>query len=187
MENLKLLLLDFDGTLVNTGRANAVSYIEALAEEGIRLSLETYRSKYFGLRCSEFMADLGIESEKADRIRKRKIEIYPTHFDLVSLNRPLWDFVQDFRSHGGKAWIVSTGHIKNVTNVMKHLNLEDGIDGILSADDVIRSKPSPDCFLLAMERNGCSARETLIFEDSEIGLRAAELSGAPFVKVSLPF
>ena len=106
---IKLLLLDFDGTVANTGRANATSYIEALAEEGITITMEEYRRKYFGLRCPEFLTDIGItDPVQMQRIRRRKVEIYPTHFDLVTLNKPLWDFVQDFRAKGGKAMIVST-------------------------------------------------------------------------------
>lgn len=185
---IKLLLLDFDGTLANTGRANAVSYIEALREEGIELTTEVYRRKYFGLRCPEFLRDLGItDPDRIARIRRRKVEIYPTHFDLVSLNEPLWNFVQDFRRNGGPAWIVSTGHLSNICNAMKHLGIENGFDGILSSDDVERSKPAPDCFMKAMRIVGVEPSETLIFEDSEIGLQAAEASGASFIKVSLPF
>lgn len=185
---IKLLLLDFDGTVANTGRANATSYIEALAEEGITISMEEYRAKYFGLRCPEFLADIGITNpEQMRRIRQRKVEIYPTHFDMVTLNKPLWDFVQSFRATGGKAMIVSTGHIANITNAMRHLGIENQVDGILSSDDVVHSKPAPDCFLKAMQMAGVTASETLIFEDSEIGLAAAEASGAPYFKVELEF
>lgn len=186
--NIKLLLLDFDGTIANTGRANATSYIESLAEVGITISMEEYRLKYFGLRCHEFLRDLGItDPEKISAIRQRKVEIYPTHFDLVELNRPLWDFVQDFRRQGGKAWIVSTGHPENIGNVMRYLKIEGEIDGILTADAVVNSKPAPDCFLKAMAEVGVTPRETLIFEDSEIGLQAAKASGAAYIKVELPF
>lgn len=185
---IKLLLLDFDGTIANTGRANATSYIEALREEGIEIDMEEYRRKYFGLRCPEFLADIGItDPERQRRIRMRKVEIYPTHFDMVTLNEPLWNFVQDFRRKGGRAWIVSTGHPSNIGNVMRHLGLEGGVDGILSSDDVVRSKPAPDCFLKAMEIEGVTPEQTLIFEDSEIGLAAAEASGAGYFKVELPF
>ena len=121
------------------------------------------------------------------RIRRRKVEIYPTHFDMVTLNRPLWDFVQDFRAKGGKAMIVSTGHIDNITNVMKYLGIENQIDGLLSSDDVVKSKPAPDCFLKAMDIAGVTPSETIIFEDSEIGLAAAEASGAAHFKVELDF
>lgn len=185
---IRLLLLDFDGTLVNTARANTVSYMEALAEDGISITEHEYRSKYFGMRCPEFLRGIGIDDpERMARIRRRKVEIYPTHFDLVSLNEPLWEFVQDFRRQGGAAWIVSTGHLDNISNVMKHLGLEDGVDGILSSDSVEHSKPAPDCFLKAMELAGATPAETLIFEDSEIGLEAAKASGAAYVRVTLPF
>ncbi len=185
---IKLLLLDFDGTVANTGRANATSYIEALAEEGITITMEEYRRKYFGLRCPEFLTDIGItDPVQMQRIRRRKVEIYPTHFDLVTLNKPLWDFVQDFRANGGKAMIVSTGHIDNITNVMRYLGIENDIDGLLSSDDVVKSKPHPDCFLKAMEMAGVTPSQTVIFEDSEIGLAAAEASGAAHFKVELEF
>lgn len=185
---IKLLLLDFDGTVANTGRANATSYIEALAEEGITISMEEYRQKYFGLRCPEFLSDIGItDPVQMDRIRRRKVKIYPTHFDMVTLNKPLWDFVQDFRRQGGKAVIVSTGHIENITNVMRYLGIENDIDGLLSSDDVKVSKPAPDCFIKAMEMFGATAEETIIFEDSQIGITAANASGAAHFKVELEF
>ncbi len=184
----KLLLLDFDGTVANTGRANATSYIEALAEQGITITMEQYRQKYFGMRCPEFLNDIGItDPEQMKAIRRRKVEIYPTHFDMVTLNKPLWDFVKMFRSNGGKAMIVSTGHIDNITNAMRYLGIEKEVDGILSAHDVERSKPAPDCFLKAMDIAGVTPEQTLIFEDSEIGLAAAIASGAPTVKVELEF
>ena len=61
------------------------------------------------------------------------------------------------------------------------------MDGILTSDDVERSKPAPDCFLKAMAIEGVTPAETLIFEDSEIGLQAAAASGAAYFKVSLPY
>ena len=185
---IKLLLLDFDGTLANTGRANATSYIEALTEQGITITMEEYRQKYFGLRCPEFLTDIGItDPELMNTIRRRKVEIYPTHFDMVTLNRPLWEFVQNFRSNGGKAMIVSTGHIDNITNVMHYLGIENQVDAILSSDDVVRSKPHPDCFIKAMDMAGVTPAETIIFEDSQIGLDAAKASGAAYFKVELEF
>ena len=145
-----------------------------------------------------------------ERLRLRKIALYPTFFDTVRLNRPLWDFCRQFRAQGGRVWIVSTGSRANIDNAMRHLGIagpqavrrletpdedtsrkeerlpeENAVDGILSGADVARSKPAPDCFLEAMRREGCTPRETLIFEDSEIGLEAARRSGASYFRVKL--
>lgn len=186
MAQLKLILLDFDGTLADTRQANARAYIEALGEVGITLSEEEYLERYFGVRCMEFMRSVGIAGdEEIARLRRRKIELYPRHFGSVVLNTPLWEWCRMMRRMGSKVWIVSTGHIDNIRNVMRYLKLEEGIDGIISGDDVQHPKPSPECFLRAMEIEGTTPAETIIFEDSQVGLEAARRSGAQYVAVRL--
>ncbi len=184
MAQLKLILLDFDGTLVDTRCANANAYIEALAEVGITISKEEYLERYFGMRCIEFMRSVGLEDDRMIRaVRRRKIELYPNHFNTVVLNRRLWEWCQMMRSARVKVWIVSTGHIDNIRNVMRYLNIENGVDGIISGDDVERPKPSPDCFLKAMAIEGAMPEETIIFEDSVYGLQSAKASGAAYVQI----
>lgn len=186
MSQIKLILLDFDGTLVDTRRANAHAYMATLAEVGIKISEEEYLERFFGVRCMEFMHMVGITDEaEIRRLRKRKVELYPNYFDSVRLNTSLWEWCQMLRDSGAKVWIVSTGHIDNITNVMQHLNLQSGIDGILSGDDIEHPKPAPDCFLKAMEIEGVTPAETIIFEDSSVGLEAARLSGAPYIKIEM--
>lgn len=220
---IKLILLDFDGTLADTRRANTLAYVATLREAGYTLTEEEYAARYFGMRCDEFLTRIGIaDPAERERLRLRKIALYPTFFDTVRLNRPLWDFCRQFRAQGGRVWIVSTGSRANIDNAMRHLGIagpetavrhqtpdgdtslkgerlpgkeifqeedslpeENAVDGILSGADVARSKPAPDCFLEAMRREGCTPRETLIFEDSEIGLEAARRSGASYFKVKL--
>lgn len=183
---IKLIILDFDGTLASTADAHTKAYLLALQEEGIILDAEEYKRKYFGVRCSEFLRAIGIENEEdRDRVRLRKIELYPTLFDNVKLNEPLWNFAQDFRKQGGKVWIVSTGQIENIANAMSYLGIEGKVDGILTSEDVVEPKPSPEAFLKAMEIEGVTPSETLIFEDSPVGIAAAKASGAAYFKVEL--
>ena len=89
------------------------------------------------------------------------------------------------RAGSGRVWVVSTGSRDNIDHVMTHLGIADGVDGILSGADVEHSKPAPDCFLEAMRREGCTPGETLIFEDSPIGIEAARRSGASYFRVKL--
>ncbi len=182
----RLLLIDFDGTLVDTRQANYRAYRDVLSEVRIRLDEKTYLRNYFGMRCGEFLRRMGLtDSYEIDRLRRRKIEIYPEHFNTVRLNQWLWDFAQEFRKKGGKVWIVSTGQTINIKNVMAHLNMDDCFDGVITGADVKNSKPSPECFLKAMAAEGCTPDETLIFEDSIVGLEAALSSGASYIKVEM--
>lgn len=186
MAQLKLILLDFDGTLVDTRRANACAYIETLREAGITITEKEYLEKYYGVRCIEFMRMVGINDESEIRgLRQRKVELYPNYFNSVKLNTELWAWCGMMRKMGAKVWIVSTGHIDNIRNVMHHLNITSGIDGIISGDDVSQSKPSPEPFLEAMRREGCTADETIIFEDSTVGVEAARRTGAQYVVIKM--
>lgn len=186
MREIKLILLDFDGTLVDTRRANALAYIATLGEVGITITEQEYLTRYFGVRCMEFMHALGIDDDsEVRRLRQRKVELYPNYFDTVVLNKPLWDWCQMMRMMGAKVWIVSTGHIDNITNVMRYLNLYAGVDGIISGDDVTNPKPSPNAFLKAMKMEGVTPDETIIFEDSDVGIEAAQRSGAAYVRIKL--
>ncbi len=183
---IKLLLIDFDGTLVDTRQSNYRAYRDVLKEVNFDLDEEQYLSEFFGMRCGEFMRRLGFtDSYEIDRMRRRKIEIYPNHFDSVKLNQPLWDYAQSFRAQGGKVWIVSTGQAINISNVMNHLSLTDKVDGLITGADVKNSKPSEECYLKAMMRAGMTPEESLIFEDSAVGIRAAIASGANYIKVTL--
>lgn len=185
MAEIKLILLDFDGTLVDTRDANAYAYIKTLSEVGIDMSREEYLEKYFGVRCMEFLRMVGVaDSAEIDRLRRRKVELYPNYFDNVRLNTALWQWCKMMRSMGAKVWIVSTGHIDNIRNVMRYLRLDNEVDGIISGDDVSRPKPYPDCFIKAMQIEGVSPEETIIFEDSHVGIAAAKSSGAAYVIIT---
>lgn len=209
---IQLILLDFDGTLADTRRANAAAYAATLREAGYTLTEAEYEARYFGMRCEEFLTRFGIDDPvERERLRRRKIELYPSFFDTVRLNEPLWNFCRQFRQQGGRVWVVSTGSRANIENAMRFLGIggpgnekpsDEGpenermrtsasesdapkgrVDGILAGTDIAASKPAPDCFLEAMRREGCTPSETLIFEDSAIGLEAARRSGAAYFQV----
>ena len=95
---IRLILLDFDGTLADTRRANTLAYVATLREAGYTLTEEEYAARYFGMRCDEFLTHFGIaDPAERERLRLRKIALYPSFFDTVRLNRPLWEFCRQFR------------------------------------------------------------------------------------------
>jgi beta-phosphoglucomutase-like phosphatase (HAD superfamily) len=55
---------------------------------------------------------------------------------------------------------------------------------ILADEDCARGKPDPEGFLLALERLGSRAEETLVFEDSPAGIQAARNAGIPVAFVA---
>jgi sugar-phosphatase len=55
---------------------------------------------------------------------------------------------------------------------------------LVTADDVERGKPAPDCFLLAARLLGVAARDCLVWEDTLAGVSAAEAAGATVMVIS---
>ncbi len=182
---IKLLITDFDGTLVNTFQANYHAYREAFGQCGLTLTQEQYRGCY-GLRFDAFMDKMGIDDlETRKKIRGIKGDCYPSYFGLLQANQPLLDFIRMFRQSGGRAAVASTARAKNLANVLNHIGAQDDFDLILAGEDVVEGKPSPEIYNTVMSRMGVTPEETLIFEDSEVGLQAARASGARIIKITL--
>lgn len=55
---------------------------------------------------------------------------------------------------------------------------------MVTADDIERGKPAPDCFLLAAERLGVAAEDCLVWEDAPAGIAAGEAAGADVMVIT---
>lgn len=182
---IKLLITDFDGTLVNTFKANYLAYRQAFSEANLCITEEQYRQHY-GLRFDDFMNAMGVDdAEKRKLIRKVKGDCYPDYFDTLVVNQPLLNFIRMFHQNGGKTAVASTARGKNLNNALKHISAVGDFDLILAGEDVVEGKPSPEIYETVMKRMGVTPDDTLIFEDSAVGIKAASASGARFVKITL--
>lgn len=181
---INTIITDFDGTLVDTFEANFRAYEKAFSEEGLSISLDEYREIY-GMRFDDFMRTVGIvNADVAKRIRDLKTLYYPEFFDKIVPNRKLIDELVNFRKTGGKTAIASTARKENLMNVLEYFQLGELFDLIYSADDVNKGKPNPEIYLKTMQQLGVTPEETLIYEDSEVGVQAAAASGAKFARVN---
>jgi sugar-phosphatase len=56
---------------------------------------------------------------------------------------------------------------------------------LVTAEDIRRGKPAPDCRLLAVDRLGQRIADCLVFEDAPAGIPAAEVAGAAVAVVTV--
>lgn len=181
---IKAVITDFDGTLVDTFLANCSAYSKAFAECGLSMTIAEYQ-KNFGLRFDEFMDAMGIEDKTTrHKIKELKKDAYPNYFSLLKLNKSLMNIIMQFKKSDIKVAIASTARRENLMAVLDFLGLTDMFDLILTGESVKNGKPDPEIYILTMEQLGVTPEETLVFEDSEVGLKAAEDSGAKYIKVT---
>ena len=173
---IKYIITDFDGTIVDTMKANMAAYAEAFEEAGYEFSDDLY-AKAFGLRFDDMCNMLGVTQNKMvrDKIRTLKATAYPKYFDLIKVNYPLLEFIATLKDT--KVAIATTASKRNFENVLKHvLNIK--ADVTVTGEDVTKGKPDPEVYLTAAHKLGVeNPDECLVFEDSEVGIKAAEAAG----------
>lgn len=181
---IKAIITDFDGTLVDTFEANFTAYCLAFKQCGLDISREQYHA-CFGLRFDAFMDAMNIDDVNLrSYIKKEKASVYPNCFSYLKPNVALIDFIRKAKQSGIKTAIASTAQRGNLMNVLNYLKLEDLFDIIIAGDAVKESKPNPEIYLTSMSQLKVSPSETLVFEDTEVGLMAAEQSGANVFKIT---
>lgn len=179
------IISDFDGTLVDTFEANLRAYQEAFYAVGKNLAKDEYQ-RCFGLRFDTFMSRMGIFDERMqNKIREAKTNCYPSYFKFLKPNKPLINLIDSFHKMGGKTAIASTARKENLMNVVNYLNIASSFDLIFAGKDVKQGKPNPEIYIKTMGALGSKPTETLIFEDSEVGLQAAEASKAEYIKITI--
>ena len=82
--------------------------------------------------------------------------------------------------------VASGGERRVVRRTLELIGLGETFPVVVTAEDVTHGKPAPDMFLLAAERMGVAPAQCVVFEDSQLGIEAAERAGMASVLVRSP-
>lgn len=187
MTSIRALLVDLDGTLVDTRQANSCSYLEALDEIGVAVDRATFERIATARSWRQFLPVLMPDHTDVDRERvaSRKAALYRARIGGLKVNSALVALISSMRPHCRTA-LVTTASATNVAVILAHHRLEHLFDTTVTGDDVGRHKPDPEAYALAAGRLHATAAECLIFEDSDIGLAAATAFGAHALRIAFP-
>lgn len=103
-----------------------------------------------------------------------------------SMPFPVFDGVMEFlaelREKGIPTVIATSSAPEKMEQLVKRSpELVALFDAIITGADVEKSKPSPECYILAAEKVGCKPEDCFVFEDSVNGLAAGMASGATVI------
>lgn len=173
----KLALFDLDGTLFDTREVNYSSYKDALQEYGYVLDKEFFVNDCNGRHYTEFLPIIMGGNENIEEVHIRKKSLYIENLDKAVVNNHLFNIAEGLRDSYYLA-IVTTASKKNTMDILSYFGYQDFFDFMVTQEDISRTKPDPQGFELAMSHFNIEAKDTIIFEDSDVGVEAAEAAGA---------
>ena len=177
MVKYKAALFDLDGVLIDT--------------EGIYTSFWNKVGKHFG-KVPTFANDIKgttlcniLSTHFPEPAARAEIEKMIHDFEdkmVYALFPGALEFLSELRRRGVLCAIVTSSDRKKMDALaLQNPGLEAGMDAVVIADDVQRSKPDPQGYLLAAERLGVAPELCVVFEDSLQGLEAGRRSGAKVI------
>jgi HAD superfamily hydrolase (TIGR01509 family) len=178
----KVVVLDVDGTLMDTNYLHVEAWARAFEEvehRVPRVELHKQVGKGSDLLISEFVEDEGT-AEKIDELHS---EFYGK---LQEYGHPLpgaKELIPSLVERGYDVWFVTSAKDEELEHHMDELEAEAKISGVVNSSDVENSKPAPDIFELTLEKAGASPDETVAVGDAIWDIEAAERAGIPTVAV----
>lgn len=179
----KLAIFDLDGTLFDTKEVNYYAYKEAISKYDYHLDYEYYCRFCNGRHYKEFLPQITTTDENIlQEIHKKKKSIYKTYLSKAVPNKHLFHFIKLIKKDYYLA-VVTTASKQNCKDILREFNVYELFDLILTADDITKIKPDPEGFLKTMAHFKIGKEDTVIFEDSTVGIEAAKASGAAYMIV----
>lgn len=177
------VLLDVDGTLVDSNDAHAHAWCDALAEFGRDVPFEKVRSLIGmgGDKLLPKLLDVDAESETGKAFSKRRAEIFRERYvPSLRLTRGARDLLHRFRHEGLSLTIATSAKDEELRPMLRQVGLDELLDGP-SSDDVESSKPDPDVVHAALEKTGLCATEVVLLGDTPYDVEAGRRAGVATV------
>jgi HAD superfamily hydrolase (TIGR01509 family) len=177
------VLLDIDGTLVDSNDAHADAWVRALREHGHDVSFETVRP-LIGMGGDNLLpAAAGVEkeSEEGKKIAERRGEIFKELLPSIVAFPGTRDLVLLLQNNGFKVAIATSAPDEEVDPLLDIAEVRDLLKTQTSADDAKNSKPDPDIVHAALAKIGVPARETVLVGDTRFDIEAGGKAGVKVI------
>lgn len=185
IKNYKGLIFDLDGTLINSMPFHALAWKQVANEHGFDIDInDIYAMGGSASRdIAAFYKNRGEPVGDIDEYVKRKIAIFQENIPRIEVFDRIFKELKEARAAGIKIAIGTGTRTANALRILKEKGLYDFIDALVTADDVTHHKPNPDTFLVAAQKLALKPVDCLVFEDGQLGIKAALRGGFDCIEV----
>ena len=177
--------LDCDGLLVDTESLWTIAEREVFERRGWEYSGDV-KAQFIGTtlawtvsRMAELFGEPGSEAQLREEITTRVAEV------ITARAEPMPGALELVTALAGKVpMVVVSNSERNLVELsLGRAGLREAVSGIIAGDEVEHGKPAPDLYLKACGLLGLATADVLAFEDSLVGVQAAQAAGVPVVGV----
>ncbi len=183
---IKGVLLDIDGTLVDSNDAHAHAWVEAFKRHGFEVPYEKVR-RLIGMGGNKLVpaaCDLPADSPQGKRISDSWGEIFKEDYlPNIRAFRDSSALLAAMKARGLRLVAASSAKDDMLDRLLQIAGADGLIEAKTSSDDAEHSKPAPDIVEAALQKIGYGPDEVLMLGDTPYDLEAARKAGVGLVAV----
>ena len=185
--SVSAVLLDMDGTLLDTERVYFDSLVAALNAYGYTDETATLCQAMVGLPGPDCEAMLHARYGESFPLADVSRAFITSRDEILGAGLPLKsgavELLDALQAAECPMAIVTSSSLRTADTHLQLAGIRHRFETILTRDDVVRGKPSPDLYLLAASRFGLKPEVCVAVEDSNHGVTAALAAGAITIMV----
>jgi HAD superfamily hydrolase (TIGR01509 family) len=171
-------IFDLDGTLADSVYQHVLAWSQALAAEGVALSVWRIHRKIGmsgGLFTDQLLREIGhpVDAALVERVRAGHAAAYRRLAGSVTPLPGARELLAALTETGLPWAIATSGHIQSATPTLTALGVDPAKAVVVTRDQVRFAKPDPDLFVEAARRLGAAIESAIVVGDSIWDMLAA--------------
>lgn len=184
----KAFLFDLNGTMIDDMHYHVKAWHRIFNDLGVNISMQQMKEECYG-KNSEVIERIMPEKfgeEEKNKMSYAKESAYQQAFKPhLKLVNGLNDFLEMAYQKKIPMAIGSAAIMFNIDFVLDGLDIRKYFSAIVSADDVVHSKPDPETYIKCAEKLNVLPQECIVFEDAPKGVESAQNAGMRSVVLTI--